>query len=325
MNLRTILLALATTVLVACLPSPSLAQSDFPTRPLKILVPFPPGQISDTVARAIGAGLSEAFGQPVIVENKPGQAGSIGVAQFSKAAPDGYTLHMGGQPLSANVTLAPVPNLDPIRDLDPIFFLGYAQDVMMVGKDSPYSSPLDIVAEGKAKPGELNYASLGLGTSGHLATVLLMDATGLRARHVPYTNVGQMQTDVAANRIHFWISTIGGQLGYIKGGSLKALAVSGEKRASELPDTPTFKELGIPLVDPSTWFGLFAPRGTPREVITRVNADLNAIINAPEMRTKLEALGFSLAGGSPERLSQLMATDIVKWRNVSKSPAYSAQ
>ena len=106
---------------------------------------------------------------------------------------------------------------------------------------------------------------------------------------------------------------------------MKALAVSGEKRASELPDTPTFKELGIPLVDPSTWFGLFAPRGTPREVITRVNADLNAIINAPEMRTKLEALGFSLAGGSPERLSQLMATDIVKWRNVSKSPAYSAQ
>ena len=302
-----------------------LAAQTWPDRSVKMIVAFGAGGTIDTLTRILSDRLSERWKQNVFVENKPGGSGKTGAIAAAQATPDGYTLHMGGQPLSANVTLAPVPNLDPIRDLDPIFFLGYAQDVMMVGKDSPYSSPLDIVAEGKAKPGELNYASLGLGTSGHLATVLLMDATGLRARHVPYTNVGQMQTDVAANRIHFWISTIGGQLGYIKGGSLKALAVSGEKRASELPDTPTFKELGIPLVDPSTWFGLFAPRGTPREVITRVNADLNAIINAPEMRTKLEALGFSLAGGSPERLSQLMATDIVKWRNVSKSPAYSAQ
>ena len=134
-----------------------------------------------------------------------------------------------------------------------------------------------------------------------------------------------MQTDVAANRIDFWISTIGGQLGYIKAGSLRGLAVSGENRASELPEVPTFKELGIPLVEPSTWFAVFAPKGTPKQVITRVNADLNAIINTPEMHAKLLSLGFSLIGGPPETLGQLLTSDIIKWANLSKSPAYSAQ
>ena len=304
--------------------APALAQT-WPDRSVKMVVAFGAGGTIDTLTRILADRLSDRWKQGVFVENKPGGSGNTGALAAAQAAPDGYTLHMGGQPLAANVTLAPVPNLDPVRDFEPIFFLGYAQDVMMVGKDSPYRSPLDIVADGKAKPGELNYSSVGLGSSGHLATVLLMDATGLRARHVPYTNVGQMQTDVAANRIDFWISTIGGQLGYIKGGSLRALAVSGDYRASELPDVPTFKELGIPLVEPSTWFAVLAPKGTPKEVITRVNADLNAIINAPEMRAKLLSLGFSLVGGPPETLAQLLASDIVKWRNVSKSPAYSAQ
>ena len=304
--------------------APATAQS-WPDRSVKIIVAFGAGGTIDSLTRILADRLADRWRQGVFVENKPGGSGNTGALAASQAAPDGYTLHMGGQPLSANVTLAPVPNFDPVRDLDPVFFLGYAQDVLMVGKDSPYKTPLDVVAEGKARPGELNYSSVGLGSSGHLATVLLMDATGLRARHVPYTNVGQMQTDVSASRIHFWISTIGGQLGYIKGGSLKALAVSGEDRASELPDVPTFKEFGIPLVEPSTWFGVFAPKGAPRQVIARVNEDLNAIINAPEMRARLLSLGFSLVGGPPEALGRLMAADIMKWRNVAKSPAYSAQ
>ena len=309
---------------ILALSPPAFAQT-WPERPVKMLVAFSTGGTIDTLTRILCDELSRRWKQGVVVENRPGGSGNSGAIAAAQAAPDGYTLHMGGQPLSANVTLAPLPNLDPVKDFEPVFFFGYAQDVMMVGKTSPHLSAAAIVAEGKARPGDLNYSSLGIGTSGHLATVLLMDATGLRARHVPYSNVGQMQTDVGAGRITFWISTLGGQLGYIKGGSLRALAVSGEKRASELPDTPTFKELGIPLVDPSTWFGVFAPKGTPKEAITRTNADLNAIIAAPEMQRKLLALGFTLVGGTPEHLARVLDEDIVKWRKVSQSPAYSAQ
>lgn len=304
--------------------SPARAQT-WPERSVKVIVAFGTGGTIDTLTRILSERLADRWKQGVVVENRPGGSGNTGAIAAAQSAPDGYTLHMGGQPLSANVTLAPMPNLDPVKDFEPVFFFGYAQDVMMVGKDSKYTSPLDVVADGKARPGELNYSSVGLGTSGHLATVLLMDATGLRARHVPYTNVGQMQTDVAANRISFWISTLGGQLGYIKGGSLKGLAVSGEKRASELPDTPTFKELGIPLVEPSTWFGVFAPKGTPKDIVAKVNADLNAIVAVPEMNARLRALGFTIVGGTPADLAKQMEGDIVKWRNVAKSPAYSAQ
>ena len=290
----------------------SVAAQTWPDRSVKMVVAFSTGGTIDTLTRILSDRLADRWKQGVVVENRPGGSGNTGAIAAAQAAPDGYTLHMGGQPLSANVTLAPLPNLDPVKDFDPVFFFGYAQDVLMVGKDSPYRSPLDIVAEGKARPGELNYSSLGIGTSGHLATVLLMQASGLRARHVPYSNVGQMQTDVAAGRISFWISTLGGQLGYIKGGSLTALAVSGETRASELPDVPTFKELGIPLVEPSTWFGVFAPKGTPKDVIARVNADLNAVVSAPEMKAKLQALGFTIVGGAPEYLAKMLADDIVK-------------
>ena len=317
--------AVVASVVFAAAPlGPAVAQA-WPDRPVKMIVAFGTGGTIDTLTRILSDELSKRWKQSVVVENKPGGSGNTGALFAAQSAPDGYTFHMGGQPLSANMTLAPLPNLDPVKDFEPVFFFGYAQDVMMVGKDSVFRSPVDVVAEAKKRPGELNYSSLGIGTSGHLATVLLMDTTGLRARHVPYTNVGQMQTDVSAGRIDFWISTLGGQLGYIKGGSLKGIAVSGEQRASELPAVPTFKELGIDLVEPSTWFGVFAPKGTPKEAIARVNADLNAVIKEPAMRARLLALGFTLVGGAPDHLSKILAEDIVKWRNVSKSPAYSAQ
>ena len=297
----------------------------WPDRPVKVIVAFSAGGTIDTMARILSDKLSQKWKQGVVVENRPGASGNIGASAAAKAVPDGYTLHLGGQPLSANVTLAPMPGFNPVTDLEPIIFVCWAQDVLMVGKDSPFKSVPEIIAAAKEKPDSLNYASLGTGSSGHLATVLLEDATGLRARHVPFSNIGQMQTDVAAGRVSFWISTLGGQLGVIKGGNLRALAVSGEGRARELPDVPTFKEMGIPLVEPSSWFGLFAPKGTPQDIVKRVNDDVNEILKTPEMQDKTQSLGFTLVGGAPGFLAKTMEKDITKWQAVSKSSAYSTQ
>jgi tripartite-type tricarboxylate transporter receptor subunit TctC len=297
----------------------------YPDHPVRLIVAFGTGGTIDTLTRIIADKLGDMWKQGVIVDNRPGGSGNIGAAAAAHATPDGYTLHMGGQPLTANVTLAPTTTFDPVRDFDPIIFIAWGQDVLMVGKDSPYKTVKDLIAAAKANPGGLNYGSLGIGSSGHLATVLLENATDIRAQHVPYTSVGQLQADTTSGRINMWISTLGGQLGVIKGGNLRALAVSGEQRATSLPDVPTFKELGIPLIEPSTWFAMFAPKGTPREIIVKANADVNAIINAPDMRDKLNGLGFQLKGGSPEALAAAMAPDIAKWEKVSKTPAYSAQ
>ncbi len=316
--------AIALMALMAAAGGPARAQA-YPDHAVRIIVAFGTGGTIDAITRIIADKLGEKWGQGVVVENRPGGSGNIGAAAAAHSPPDGYTLHMGGQPLTANVTLAPTPAFDPVRDLEPIIFINWAQDVLMVGKDSPYKTALDLIAAAKAAPGQLTYGSLGIGSSGHLATVLLSDLTGIRVRHVPYTSVGQLQADTTTDRVNMWISTLGGQLGVIRGGNIRALAVSGENRATSLPDVPTFKELGIPLVEPSSWFGLFAPKGTPQDIIARVNADVNAIIARPEMREKLNALGFTLRGGGPEVLADAMPKDIEKWARVAKSPAYSAQ
>jgi tripartite-type tricarboxylate transporter receptor subunit TctC len=318
---RVIALGLLTSVGVVHLAK---AQS-YPDHSVRIVVAFGTGGTIDTLTRIIADKLGDMWKQGVIVENRPGGAGNIGAASAAHAAADGYTLHMGGQPLTANVTLAPTTTFDPLKDFEPIVFIAGAQDVLMVGKDSPYKTAQELIAAAKAAPGTLNYGSLGIGSSGHLATVLLSDLTGIRVQHVPYTSVGQLQADTTSGRINMWISTYGGQAGVIKGGNLRALAVSGEKRVREQPDVPTFNELGIAMNEPSSWFALFAPKGTPKEIIAKINADVNTIINAPEMREKLEMLGFSLRGGGPEVLAGAMQPDIDKWAKVAKSPAYSVQ
>ena len=305
--------------------APAARAQAWPDHPVRIIVAFGTGGTIDTLTRIVADKLSDKWKQGVIVDNRPGGSGNIGAAAAAHSPPDGYTLHMGGQPLTANVTLAPTNTFDPVKDFEPVVLLAWAQDVLMVGKDSPYKTARDVVAAAKAAPGKLNYGSLGVGSSGHLATVLLQDATGIRVTHVPYTSVGQLQVDTTTGRINMWISTYGGQAGVIKGGNLRPLAVSGETRVRDIPDTPTFKELGIPLVEPSSWFALFAPKGTPKDIVAKINADVNAILAEPDLKDKLIGLGFAIRGGTPEALAAAMGPDIAKWKKVSESPAYSAQ
>ena len=297
----------------------------FPDRPVKLMIAFGSGGTIDTLGRILADKLSDRWKQGVVVENKPGGGGNIGAAAAAAAAPDGYSIHLGAQSLATNVTLLPAPNFDPVRDLEPVYFIGYATDVMMVPKDSPFKTLADVIAEGKARPGSLNYASTGIGSSGHLSTVLFSQMAGVQAQHVPYTSLGAAMTDLTGGRLSFWISTLGSNLGNVQAGSVRALGISGAQRAKDIPDVPTFNEQGVALVEPSTWFGIFVPKKTPPDVIAKINRDFNAILAEPALKERLSTLGFTLVGGEPKALADHLSADIAKWAKVASSPEFAVK
>src|SRR6185436_410780 len=245
--------------------------------------------------------------------------GTIGGAAAAQSPADGYTLPLGGQVLAVNATLAPMKGLDPIKDFEPIMWIATAQDVLMVPPDSPFRSVRELVDYAKAHPGKLNYASLGIGSSGHLATTLFSDLAGIKVQHVPYTSYSQAVTDMISGRISLWITTLGGAVGNIQAGKMRALAVSGRTRAAQLPDVPTFNELGIGFVDESSWYALFAPKGTPKEIVAKINGDMARILSLPDMKERETTLGYRFIGGSSDRLAAMLRHEITKWAEVAKS------
>jgi tripartite-type tricarboxylate transporter receptor subunit TctC len=299
-------------------PASASAQA-YPDRSVRIIIAFAAGGTIDTLGRIVAQKLSEAWGQSVFVENRPGASGNIGAAAAAQSPADGYTLHLGGQVLAVNVTLAPMKGLDPIKDFEPIMWIATAQDVLMVPPDSPFRSVKELVDYAKAHPGELNYASLGIGSSGHLATTLFSDLAGIKVQHVPYTSFSQAVTDMISGRISLWITTLGGAIGNIRAGKMRALAVSGRARALQLPDVPTFNELGIGFVDESSWYALFAPRGTPKEIVAKINGDMARILSLPDMKERETTLGYRFIGGSSDQLAAMLRHEITKWAEVAKS------
>jgi tripartite-type tricarboxylate transporter receptor subunit TctC len=291
----------------------------YPDRPVRIVIAFPAGGTIDTLGRILAQKLSEAWGQNVVIENRPGGGGNIGAAAAAKAAPDGYSLHLGAQSLAVNVTLQPTKDFDPVKDFEPIMLVATAQDVLLVPPNSPFRSVKALIDYAKAHPGELNYASLGTGTSGHLATVMFADLAGITLQHVPYTSVSQAATDVMSGRIAVFLPTLGGHIGNVTAGRMRALAVSGEKRAAQLPDVPTFTELGVKFVDETSWYALFAPKGTPKEIIGKVNADVERILALPDVKEKAVTLGYRYVGGSPEKLEAFLKHEIAKWAQLAQS------
>jgi tripartite-type tricarboxylate transporter receptor subunit TctC len=298
---------------------PAAAQT-YPNKSVRLVIAFPAGGSIDTLGRLLAAKLSEEWGQNVVVENRPGAGGNLGAAAAAQAAPDGYTLHLGAQTLAVNVTIAPYQGFDPVRDFEPIMLVATAQDVLMVAPNSPYKTVKDLVDDAKARPGQLNYASLGPGSSAHLATVLFAQVTGIKLQHVPYpTGMSQAVTDIMTGRISLWLATLGGALGNVQAGKVRALAVSGQARTEALPDIPTFKEQGVAMEEESSWFAFFAPKGTPREVIARVNRDVERILTQPDVKARGVTLGYRYIGGPPEKLSAFLKSEIAKWAEVAKS------
>jgi len=295
------------------------AAQSYPDRPVRIVIAFPAGGTIDTLGRILAQKLTEAWGQNVVIENRPGGGGNIGAAAAAKSAPDGTTLHFGAQTLGVNVTLQPSKDFDPVKDFDPIMLVATAQDVLLVPTSSPFRTVNELIDYAKAHPGELNYASLGTGTSGHLATVMFSDLAGITLQHVPYTTVSQATTDVISGRIAVFLPTLGGHIGNVTAGRMRALAVSGKARAAQLPEVPTFTELGVKFVDETSWYALFAPKGTPKEIIAKVNGDVARILALPDMKEKAVTLGYRYVGGTPDALAAFLRSEIAKWAEVAKS------
>ena len=313
---------LAGAILIAAsaliLQTSAVAQS-YPDRPVRIIVAFPAGGTLDTLARIIAQKLGDTWGQSVLVENRPGAGGNIGAASAAHAAPDGYTLHFGAQSLAVNVTISPYEGFDPVKDFDPIILVGTAQDVLMVPASSPFNSVSELIAYAKAHPGRLNYASLGPGTSAYLATALFSELAGIKMQNVSYSSLAQAATDLMSSQVSLFIPTLGGHIGNIKSGRIRALAVSGATRAEQLPDVPTFKELGVPFVEETSWYGIYSPKGTSREIIVQVNDEVGRILANPEVKERTAVLGFRLLGGSPEKLGAMLHDEIDKWAQLAKN------
>ena len=297
----------------------NVAAQNYPDRPVRLLIAFPAGGTIDTLGRILAQKLTEVWGQNVVVENRPGAGGNIGAAAAAKAPADGYTLHLGAQTLAVNVTLQPSTEFDPVKDFEPIMLVATAQDVLLVPPNSPFRSVKELIEYAKAHPGEFNYASLGTGTSGHLATVMFAELAGIKLQHVPYTSVSQAVTDVISGRIAVFLPTLGGHLGNVAAGRMRALAVSGTTRATQLPEVPTFNELGVRFVDETSWYALFAPKGTRGDIVAKVNADVERILAMPDVKEKGGTLGYRYIGGSPEKLAAFLEGEIAKWADLAKS------
>ena len=303
----------------AAAPPTSATAQTYPSKSVRVVIAFPAGGSIDTLGRILAQKLSEQWRQSVVIENRPGAGGNLGAAAAAQAGPDGYTLHLGAQTLAVNPTIAPYQGFDPMRDFEPISLVATAQDVLMVAPDSPYRSVKDLIDDAKARPGQLNYASLGPGSSAHLATVLFAQVAGIKLQHVPYpTGMAQAVTDIMSGRISLWLATLGGALGNIQAGKVRALAVSGSARAEALPDVPTFKEQGVAMEEESTWFAFFAPKGTPKDIVAKVNKDVESILTLPDVKERSVTLGYRFIGGSPEKLATFLKNETAKWVVVAK-------
>ena len=295
----------------------ALAQG-YPTQPIRLIVPWPPGGGVDTSARIIAQPFAERLGQSIVIDNKPGAAGNIGTEQAARAKPDGYTLLMGSvSPNAINPHLYARLGFDPVKDFAPVALVATVPNVLVVQPNAPFGSVQDIIAAAKANPGKLNYGSGGVGSSQHLATEMFKRATGVDIVHVPYKGTAPAELGLMTGDVTLLLDTTA-CLPFIAAGKMKPLAVASKMRNPALPNVPTLDELGIPGVYAGAWYGVMAPAGTPREIVERLNRDLNAVLAAPEMKKRMIEFGAEIGGGSTESFSQFMASEVKRYAEVVK-------
>ncbi|TMG74290.1 MAG: tripartite tricarboxylate transporter substrate binding protein [Betaproteobacteria bacterium] len=298
---------------------------DYPSRPVRLVVPFAAGGPNDVIARLVGGRLSDALGQPILVENRPGAGGNVGTDFVAKAPADGYTLLSAGPgSLIINPLLGSAP-YDTARDFAPVSLMASAPNVLVVHPSLPARSVRELIELARARPHQLNYASGGPGSTPHLSGALFAVMAGIDIVHVPYKGTGPASADLLGGQVQMAFFGIPPLLPHIKSGKLRALAVTGARRSPELPEVPTVHEAALPGYEVSPWYGLLAPAGTPRVIVERLNAEVTKIVRSPEMKGKLASQGAEPAGGTPEDYAAAIRADTATWARVVKEARLSGE
>jgi tripartite-type tricarboxylate transporter receptor subunit TctC len=299
--------------------APALAQT-YPGKQIRLILPYPPGGGGDTIARPFARRMAENIGQQVIVDNRGGAGGNIGMETAARAAPDGYTIVMGlTAQLAVNPALYQKIPYDPIRDYEPITLLANGAYLLVAHPSLPAKTMKEVIAIGKKRPDEILYASSGNGSGAHLATELLNHMTGIKLKHVPYKGGGPALVDTISGQTQLLFATPIASAGHIEAGRLRAIAVSTTKRVSSMPNVPTVAESGVPGYDSGVWYGMLAPKGTPREIVARLNEEFRKVLGDPAIRGFLTKSGVDPDGGTPDELGKYMRSELAKWAKVVKA------
>ena len=321
MTRRTALIAAAA---LACSASQvTWAQTDYPSKPVRVIVAFTAGGTTDIIARAVGQKLSERLKQSFVIDNKPGGGGNIGTELAARAVPDGYTLIINSVgPIAVNPTLYKKLAINPLVDLVPIVQIADVPNVLVVNPSVPARTMEEFIAYAKSKPGELNYGSTGIGTSSHLSGYMLSKRAGIETTHVPYKGAEALN-DLLAGRLQFMFATIPSVIQHIQAGKLRAIAVTSVKRSRSMPDVPTVADSGFPGFEAGSWFGFFAPKGTPEHVIATMNKAVNEVL--PSLEAQLVREGADPVGGTPQQFGQFVQKEFEKWRVVVRESGATAE
>ncbi|MCX7960165.1 MAG: tripartite tricarboxylate transporter substrate binding protein [Burkholderiales bacterium] len=295
----------------------------WPSKPLRYIVPFPPGGFNDTLARTIAAELPKAIGQPVVVENRPGGNTIIGTEAAAKSPPDGYTLFGAALPFSVIQSLYKT-SFDVTRDFAPITLAGTTPNLLVAHPAVPFNSVKELIAYARANPGRLNYASTGNGTSNHLSFELFKSMTKTFVVHIPYKGSAPAVTDLVGGQVQVMFDNMPNVLSHVRAGKLKALAISTRKRSPRAPEVPTLDEAGVPGYDVTVWFGVLTVAGTPREIVERLNAEIVKILASPEVRDRFAAAGVDVVAGSPAEFGAFLRSEVDRWARVIREAGIKA-
>lgn len=295
---------------------PVSAQQDYPTKPIRILVGVAPGGATDILARFVGTKMGENLRQQVIVENRPGANHIIGGQLTAKAPPDGYTMQVIPEGFVINASMYAKLPFDPVRDFSAIAILALVPNVLVVHPSIPARSVKQFIALARARPGQMNYGTSGVGAPSHMSAELLKVLTRVEYIHVPYKGQSLAMTDLVGGHLHFAFPSIPASVGFIRSGRLVALGVTTEQRATALPDVPTIQEAGVPGYEVAGWYGVIGPAGMPQALVARINREINVILKVPETRDQLSSQGADPRTGTPEEFAAAMANDMKKWQKV---------
>jgi tripartite-type tricarboxylate transporter receptor subunit TctC len=295
------------------------AAQTYPAKPVRIILPFPPGGPSDILGRALAAKLTEQVGQQVITDNRPGAGGNLGLELAAKAAPDGYTLVLSSPLISISPSLYSKLNYDPQKDLAPVSLVAQIQNVLLVHPSVPAKTLKELVAAAKKQPGKLNYGSGGVGTTTHLAPELMQSLTGTKMVHVPFKGSGVALIGLISGQVDVLVMAVPAAQAQVDAGKARALAIFSEKRATPMPNVPTAKEAGFDGLVVDIWYGILAPSGTPAPVITRLNTEINKALGAPDLKEKLVSVGVQPLGTTPEQFGTFIRTEASRYAKIIKA------